>query len=103
MYISHGGSTVTKSVTAQRVLSNVLWYAICKRLRAAASAHHATPMMQQYACLHDVLFVCQQLIMAVVLLLVILLCLVQLCFKAAMLGSQLLQLIPQLTVVSMCS
>ena len=97
------GSTVTRSVTAQRLHSSVLQCALGKHLRADASVHRATQMAQEYSCLHGTLLVCLQPIMAVKLLLLILLCLVQLCFKAAMLGSQLLQLILQLTVVGVCS
>lgn len=58
--------------------------------------------MQKYAYLHGVLFVGQQLIMATPILLLLQPRLVQLCIEAAMLGSQLLQLTPQLAVVSIC-
>lgn len=91
------------SITAQRINSSVLQCAICKHVRADASAHHATQTVQEHACLYSTLLICLQLVMAVKLLLLILLCLVQLCLKATILVPQLLQIIPQLTAVSICS
>ena len=64
-------------------------------LQEDADIRHANAVLhtrRRCACLHGMLLVCHQLITAVAVLLLLPLQLAHLCFKAAVLGSQLLQL-----------